>query len=67
MKYSAALLAVATLAVGEKVLGGNLKQRGDYDEYETKQDHYEVTTETYTTYTTLTTCPVTSTYTEEGT
>ncbi|CAM1505279.1 Fc.00g109160.m01.CDS01 [Cosmosporella sp. VM-42] len=53
MKYSVPLLALATTALGAQV-----KKRGYYD--------YDNETTTLTTYTTVTTCPVTSTYTKEG-
>ncbi|KAF7562010.1 hypothetical protein G7046_g2129 [Stylonectria norvegica] len=53
MKYSATLLAFAASALAY----GDEKRGEDYEEKET----------TLTTYTTTTVCPVTSTYTEEGT
>lgn len=54
MKYSAPLLALTATALGNQIQ----ERGGGYDDYEHT---------TLTTYTTVTTCPVTSTYTQEGT
>lgn len=53
MKFSAAFLALATSALGYEI-----EVRGGHDGGDAT---------TLTTYTTVTTCPVTSTYTKEGT
>ncbi|KAK7397644.1 hypothetical protein QQX98_012988 [Neonectria punicea] len=65
MKYSATLLLLAASALANQVQRrGDEYEGGGYDEGDYG---YDEETKTLTTYTTVTTCPVTSTYTEEGT
>jgi hypothetical protein len=65
MKFGASLLLLATSAAASQLQArGDDYEGGDYgDDY---GDYGEEATKTVVTYTTVTTCPVTSTYTHEG-